>query len=56
MELSITFSTTRPYWPISWEKQDGDSGIGFQEEWYKDNLPDSISMSVPSSFNDVGWV
>ncbi|MFB5678865.1 beta-glucuronidase [Paenibacillus terreus] len=31
-----------------------DSGIGFQEEWYTANLPDPISMSVPSSFNDVG--
>ncbi|MDQ8735621.1 beta-glucuronidase [Paenibacillus sp. LHD-38] len=31
-----------------------DSGNGFQEEWYNDYLKDPISMSVPSSFNDVG--
>jgi len=31
-----------------------DSGQGFQEEWYRTPITDSISMSVPSSFNDAG--
>ncbi|MEK4476256.1 beta-glucuronidase [Paenibacillus sp. FSL R7-0048] len=31
-----------------------DSSKGFQEEWYNEQLTDTISMSVPSSFNDTG--
>ncbi|WP_314003756.1 beta-glucuronidase [uncultured Paenibacillus sp.] len=31
-----------------------DFGKGFQEKWYESPLTDTINMSVPSSFNDVG--
>jgi len=31
-----------------------DSGNGFQEEWFNSSLKDTISMSVPASFNDIG--
>ncbi|MDQ0916282.1 beta-glucuronidase [Paenibacillus sp. V4I5] len=31
-----------------------DTGKGFEEEWYISSLTDTICMSVPSSFNDVG--
>ncbi|WP_394185612.1 beta-glucuronidase [Metabacillus halosaccharovorans] len=31
-----------------------DKGVGFGEEWYANELQDTISMSVPSSYNDVG--
>ncbi|QGQ44883.1 beta-glucuronidase [Metabacillus sediminilitoris] len=31
-----------------------DKGEGLHEKWYKNGLTDSISMAVPSSFNDVG--
>ncbi|WP_282942491.1 beta-glucuronidase [Paenibacillus sp. RC67] len=31
-----------------------DFGKGFQEKWYEASLTDTISMSVPSSYNDLG--
>ncbi|MBP1961863.1 beta-glucuronidase [Paenibacillus aceris] len=31
-----------------------DFGKGFQEKWFEAGLTDTIPMSVPSSFNDVG--
>jgi beta-glucuronidase len=31
-----------------------DSGEGLQEKWYENDLTDTISMAVPSSFNDIG--
>ena len=31
-----------------------DFGKGFQDQWYKAPLTETISMSVPSSYNDVG--
>ncbi|GAA4848990.1 beta-glucuronidase [Paenibacillus vulneris] len=31
-----------------------DSGKGFQKKWYEQPLTNTISMSVPSSYNDLG--
>jgi beta-glucuronidase len=31
-----------------------DKGEGLQEKWYENGLTDTISMAVPSSFNDIG--
>lgn len=31
-----------------------DKGVGFEEEWFVNGLQGTISMSVPSSYNDVG--
>ncbi|MCM3690419.1 beta-glucuronidase [Neobacillus niacini] len=31
-----------------------DSGEGLKEKWYENGLTDTISMAVPSSFNDIG--
>ena len=43
-----------------------DHGAGYEEEWYKRPLQDTVPMPVPASFNDVyedaafrdhiGWV
>ncbi|MEK5163633.1 beta-glucuronidase [Paenibacillus sp. FSL R5-0527] len=31
-----------------------DHGAGFDEQWYKSRLQDTIPMAVPASFNDIG--
>ena len=31
-----------------------DNGIGLQENWQNSKLTDTMSMAVPSSFNDIG--
>lgn len=33
-----------------------DKGEGLHEKWYKNGLIDSISMAVPSSYNDIGVI
>jgi beta-glucuronidase len=33
-----------------------DKGEGLLEKWYKNGLTDSISMAVPSSYNDIGVI
>lgn len=31
-----------------------DKGTGFQEEWFRRKLTDTIPMAVPASYNDIG--
>ncbi|CAM3905066.1 sugar-binding domain-containing protein [Marinicrinis lubricantis] len=31
-----------------------DKGTGFQEEWFRSKLTDTIPMAVPASYNDIG--
>lgn len=33
-----------------------DNGKGFEEKWYEQKLTDTMSMAVPSSYNDLGVV